>query len=56
MNGKNTVNNFVCHKIHRMRKSKKLKIWEIAKLASMPYSSYASMEFGSYNINPDNLF
>lgn len=56
MSEKNSVNNFVRHKIRRMRKSKKLKIREIATLASMPYSSYASMESGFYNINLDNLF
>lgn len=56
MSEKNSVDNFVRHKIRRMRKSKKLKIREIATLASMPHSSYASMESGFYNINLDNLF
>ena len=56
MSEKNSVNNFVRHKIRRMRKSKKLKIREIATLASMPYSSYAPMESGFYNINLDHLF
>lgn len=53
---KNTVNEFVRRKVRELRKSRKMKIREIATLTGMPYSSYASLESGFYNINLDNLF
>ena len=48
---KNTVNEFVRRKVRELRKSRKMKIREIATLTGMPYSSYASLESGFYNIN-----
>ena len=56
MFSKNQINEFVRLRIREIRKSKKVKIREIAAQAQMPYSSYASMECGFYNINLDNLF
>jgi len=56
MSSKNTINELVRLRIREIRKSRKVKIREIATQAGMPYSSYASMECGFYNINLDNLF
>ena len=56
MSSKNTINELVRLRIRRIRKSKNLKVREIAAQAEMPFSSYASMEGGFYNINLDNLF
>ena len=56
MSSKKTINELVRLRIREIRKSKKVKIREIAAQAAMPYSSYASMECGFYNINLDNLF
>lgn len=53
---KSTINELVRLRIREIRKSKKVKIRQIAAQANMPYSSYASMECGFYNINLDNLF
>ena len=36
---KNTVNEFVRRKVRELRKSRKMKIREIATLTGMPYSS-----------------
>ncbi len=56
MSSKNTINELVRLRIREIRKFQKVKIREIAAQAKMPYSSYASMECGFYNINLDNLF
>jgi transcriptional regulator with XRE-family HTH domain len=56
MPAKNTINELVRLRIREIRKSKKVKVRQIAAQAEMPYSSYASMECGFYNINLDNLF
>ena len=56
MASKNTVNEFVRQRIRELRKSRSIKIREIATRTGLPYSSYASMESGFYNINLDNLF
>jgi len=56
MSSKQKINEFVRLRIREIRKSRKVKVREIAAQAAMPYSSYASMECGFYNINLDNLF
>ena len=56
MPSKNKINEFVRRKIRELRKAKKLKLREIAARTRIPYSSYASMECGFYNIKLDNLF
>ena len=56
MASKNKINELVRRKIRELRKVKEMKIREIATRAGMPYSSYASMESGFYNIKLDNLF
>lgn len=56
MPSKNKINELVRLRIREIRKSKKVKVRQIAAQAEMPYSSYASMECGFYNINLDNLF
>ena len=56
MSSNSHINEFVRLRIREVRRSKKLKVREIAAQLGMPYSSYASMEGGFYNINLDNLF
>lgn len=56
MSSTNPINEFVRLRIRKIRRTKKIKVREIAAQLEMPYSSYASMEGGFYNINLDNLF
>ena len=56
MSFNNHINEFVRLRIREIRRTKKIKVREIAAQLGMPYSSYASMEGGFYNINLDNLF
>ncbi len=56
MPSRNKINELVRLRIREIRKSKKVKVRQIAAQAEMPYSSYASMECGFYNINLANLF
>lgn len=56
MTTKKIINEFVRRRMRELRQNRKLKIREIAKIADMPYSSYASLERGFYNISLDNLF
>lgn len=56
MSSTNPINEFVRLRIRKIRRTKKIKVREIAAQLEIPYSSYASMEGGFYNINLDNLF
>ena len=56
MSSTNYINELIRLRIREIRKSKKIKVREIAAQLEIPYSSYASMEGGFYNINLDNLF
>jgi transcriptional regulator with XRE-family HTH domain len=56
MSSNNHINEFIRLRIREIRRTKKIKVREIAAQLEMPYSSYASMEGGFYNINLDNLF
>ena len=56
MSSNSHINELVRLRIREIRRTKKIKVREIAAQLGMPYSSYASMEGGFYNINLDNLF
>ncbi len=56
MTKQNSINEFVRNKLRKLRLAKKLTLTQLAAQAGLPYSSYACMESGFYNINLDNLF
>jgi len=51
-----SVNDFIRQRLRRLRLSKNVGVREIAELAGMPTSSYASMEDGAYRLNLESLF
>ena len=51
-----SVNDFVRSNIRRIRKSKGKSMRYVASRVGIPYSSYASLETGVYNIKLDHLF
>ena len=52
----NSINNFVCSKIRRMRIEKGLRIQDIALRAGIPLGSYSCLETGRYRMSLENLF
>ena len=56
MTKQNAINEFVRSKLRKLRLAKSLTLTQLAAQAGLPYSSYACMESGFYNINLDNLF
>lgn len=56
MAGGKLVNDFVRRRLRNLRHAKKIRAKELAIRAGLPYSSYACMEHGFYNISLDNLF
>lgn len=50
------INNCVRHRVRELRRSKKIRLQDLAARAGIPSSSYACLEGGFYNISLDNLF
>ena len=51
-----SVNDFVRSNIRRIRKSNHMSMRDVASRVGIPYSSYASLETGIYNVKLDHLF